>query len=81
MPPAKKYKDFESALQRLDEITQELESGDTALEKSIDLYSEGLEIAKFCTGKLSEAEKKIRIISETGDSALEEDFNVDEEGR
>ena len=48
MPPKKKYKDFESAMARLEEITERLESSEESLEESIDLYTEGLDIAKFC---------------------------------
>ena len=56
MPPKKKYKDFESAIARLEEITERLESSEASLEESIDLYTEGLEITKFCSEKLGQAE-------------------------
>jgi exodeoxyribonuclease VII small subunit len=79
MPPAKKHKDFEAALRRLEEITEELESGDTSLEKSLELYTEGLEIARFCTSRLTEAEKRIKVISEKGGITSEEDFGESEE--
>ena len=79
MTQKKKFKDFESALNRLEEITELLESGENPLEKSIDLYTEGLEIAKFCTEKLSEAEKKIKIIAETRGSLVEEEFEAEVE--
>ena len=64
MTAKKKYKDYESALERLEEITDLLESGEHSLEDSIKLYTEGLEIAKFCDVKLGEAEKKIKIITD-----------------
>ncbi len=73
----KKYKDFESALERLEEITNILEAGEVTLEKSIELYTEGLEIAKLCNEKLSEAEKKIKIIQKENNSYSEEDFEVE----
>ena len=74
MSAKKKYKDYESALERLEEITDLLESGEKPLEDSINLYTEGLEIAKFCDSKLSEAEKKIKIITEKNGSVTEENF-------
>ena len=74
MSPKKQYKDYESALGRLEEITELLESGEHPLEASINLYTEGLEIAKFCDGKLAEAEKKIKIISEKNGTLTEENF-------
>ena len=64
MTVKKKYADYESAMSRLQEITEALEAGDTKLEQAIDLYTEGLEIARFCEQKLEEAEKKIKIIVE-----------------
>lgn len=79
MTQKKKFKDFESALNRLEEITELLESGDNSLEQSIEYYTEGLEIAKFCTEKLSEAEKKIKIITEKRGSLVEEEFDSEDD--
>ena len=76
MAVKKKYKDFESALARLEEITDLLESGDQPLENSIDFYTEGLEIAKFCNEKLSEAGKKIKMIADKDGALVEEDFDA-----
>lgn len=78
MTAQKKYKDYESALARLEEITESLESGEHSLEESIKLYTEGLEIAKFCDTKLGEAEKKIKIITEKNGNISEEDFEEEE---
>jgi exodeoxyribonuclease VII small subunit len=75
----KQYKDFESALSRLEEITELMESGDVPLEQSIDLYTEGLEIAKYCSQKLSEAESKIKIIKEKSGKLIEQAFEQAEE--
>lgn len=83
MTPKKQYKDYESAIARLEEITGLLESGDTRLEDAIDLYTEGFEIAQYCDQKLAEAEKKIKIITEKNGGAVEEDFgaeNADNDG-
>ncbi len=68
------YKDFESALARLEEITDQLESGDSSLEESIELYTEGLKIARFCNDTLADAEKKIKLIVKDSEVAKEVDF-------
>jgi exodeoxyribonuclease VII small subunit len=78
MVTKKKYKDYESAIGRLEEITTALEAGDTKLEAAIDLYTEGLEIAKFCDQKLADAEKKIKVISEKNGLLGEQDFDSGE---
>jgi exodeoxyribonuclease VII small subunit len=79
MTAKKKYKDFESALTRLEEITERLESGEAPLEESLALYSEGVEIAGFCTSKLAEAEKKITILKEQGTKLVEVPLDDEEE--
>ncbi len=78
MTAKKKYKDYESALERLEEITDDLENGEKSLEDSITLYTEGLEIAKFCNGKLEEAEKKVKIITEENGQLLETNFDSED---
>ena len=80
MTAKKQYKDFEGALKRLEEITESMETGDVSLEASIELYTEGLEIAKYCNNKLIEAEKKIKIIKEKGGMLVEEEFEESEDG-
>ena len=80
MSPIKKYKNYKSALKRLEEITEMLESGENSLEESIKLYTEGLEIAKFCNSRLTDAEKKIKIITEQNNNLTEEEFEEDDEG-
>lgn len=74
MATKKKYTDFESAMNRLQELTATLESGEAKLEDAIDLYTEGLEIVKFCNQKLAEAEKKIKLITEQNGKTVETDF-------
>jgi exodeoxyribonuclease VII small subunit len=59
----KEYKDFESAVSRLEEIVASLESGDLSLEESISLYTEGVEIAGVCNRRLAEAEGQIAKLS------------------
>jgi len=78
--PSKKKKpeNFESALARLEEITADLESGDSSLEESIELYSEGLTLAKECHKKLAAAENKIKLIAKKNDVEVEEDFEPEE---
>ena len=75
MATKKKYRDFESAVERLEEITDQLEAGETSLEDSIKLYTEGLEIAQYCEKKLTEAQKKIKIIRKNNDLTSEEEFD------
>jgi exodeoxyribonuclease VII small subunit len=57
-------KTFEQAMKQLEQIVQDLESGDIPLEKAIKKFEEGVELSKFCSKKLDESEKRISILSQ-----------------
>ena len=50
---------FEESLKKLEEILNQLESGNLSLENSIVLYQEGIGIAEQCKLQLNEAKLKI----------------------
>ncbi|MFT8736989.1 MAG: exodeoxyribonuclease VII small subunit [Zymomonas mobilis] len=54
---------FEEALKKLEEIVRRLESGDTTLEDSIRMYSQGDALKKQCEARLKAAQTKIEQIS------------------
>jgi len=73
-------KSFEKAMQRLEEITQNLENGDLSLEDSIDVFEEGMKLAKFCSKKLEEAEKKVTKLVKEGEGKFsQQPFDMEEE--
>ena len=55
----KKENNFESALNRLEEISDLLENEDTPLEDSIKLFEERIELKEYCEEKLKSAKIKI----------------------
>lgn len=57
-------KTFESALARLEKITEELEDGELSLENSLKKFDEGIQLADFCNTKLNEAKSKVEILLE-----------------
>ncbi|NNK93921.1 MAG: exodeoxyribonuclease VII small subunit [Desulfobacterales bacterium] len=57
-------KTFESALVRLEQISEELEDGNLSLEASLKKFDEGIKLAEFCNAKLSEARTKVEILME-----------------
>lgn len=79
MAETKKYKDFESALARLEDIVSELESGEKSLEDSIGLYTEGINIASICHGKLGEAEGQISKLTKVAEKFKLESLARDED--
>ncbi len=54
--------DFEKNLKRLEEIVHKLEDGELALEESLKLFEEGVGISRQCNLKLSEAEKRVKLL-------------------
>jgi exodeoxyribonuclease VII small subunit len=53
---------FEKAMNKLEQIVQELESADLPLEIAIRKFEEGVQLSKFCSEKLDETEKRITIL-------------------
>ena len=73
-----KVKDFESALKTLEDIVGKLETGDLTLERSLELFEEGIKISRFCGSKLEEAERKVEMLTRAADGAISEQPFPDE---
>lgn len=70
---------FEEALKKLEAIVEGLEQGKISLEDSLKKYEEGIKLAKFCTEKLQEAEKKIEILTKDNSGKFKrEPFKIKE---
>jgi exodeoxyribonuclease VII small subunit len=50
---------FEQSMRRLEEIIDNLESGNVELENAINLYTEGIKLQEHCKNKLENAKLKI----------------------
>jgi exodeoxyribonuclease VII small subunit len=75
-----KKMEFETALQRLEEIVKALESGELSLASSLELFEEGIKLSRFCHAKLDEAERKVEILAKKADGSLEtRPFETEEE--
>ncbi len=67
--------DFEKKLTRLEEIVQGMEGGDLALEKSLELFEEGIRLSKECHVQLNSAEQKVKQllgVDENGQPVLKD---------
>lgn len=65
----KQAQSFEQQMRRLQEIVQELERADLALEKNVALYKEGRELARSCKEQLERARHEISLCGENGELA------------
>jgi exodeoxyribonuclease VII small subunit len=53
---------FEESLERLEQITEELEGGSLSLEESLKKFDEGVKLADYCNQKLAEAQDKVNLL-------------------
>ena len=76
----KKSVNLEKSLAAIEEIVEELESGDLPLEKAMKKFEEGIKLTRGCQAALKEAEQKVEILlkSAGGDDDLE-DFEIDDD--
>jgi exodeoxyribonuclease VII small subunit len=54
---------FESAMGRLEDIVEQMESGKMMLEELIVRYEEGMKLVRICQERLAKAEQRIEIIT------------------
>ena len=54
---------FETSLEELERIVRELERGDLPLEKSLELFEQGVKLSRACQERLNEAERRIEILT------------------
>jgi exodeoxyribonuclease VII small subunit len=53
---------FESSLEALEQIVRELERGDLSLEKSLELFEQGIRLSRECQERLNQAERRIEVL-------------------
>ena len=54
---------FEKAIQRLEKIVDDLEKGELDIDKSLEIFEEGIKMSRVCSKKLNEAESKIEKLT------------------
>jgi len=66
---------FESSVTRLGEIVEQLESGELPLERSLELFEEGVRLARTSQARLDEAERRVEqllTVDEDGNPVVRE---------
>ncbi len=77
----KESKSFEEALSRLDEIVADMEKGKLTLDSSLEAFSEGIELIRFCNEKLDSAEQRVKLLLAGEDGkVIEQPFSPPSEG-
>jgi exodeoxyribonuclease VII small subunit len=53
---------FETSLDELEKVVKELEGGDLALERSLELFERGIELSDACRRQLESAETRVEML-------------------
>ena len=69
-------KTFEEQMEALENIVNELETGELNLDESFTKFEEGMKLSKDCNKILEQAEKKITILLQEDGNVTEEDFKT-----
>jgi exodeoxyribonuclease VII small subunit len=76
MASAKKF-NLEKSLAELEELVEELESGDLPLESAMKKFEEGIKLTRGCQSALKEAEQKVEILLRNNGAEELADFEVE----
>ena len=77
MSSAKKF-NLEKSLTELEELVDELESGDLPLDQAMKKFEAGIKLTRGCQAALKEAEQKVEILLKSAGDEQLEDFEIDE---
>lgn len=62
---------YDALVARLERLVAELEAGGLSLEGSIEKFGEGVKLARECTRKLDEAERRVELLVRNADGSEE----------
>lgn len=68
---------FESSMDELEKLVQELEQGGTDLDRSLEIYERAVVLRDHCRTILDDGQRRIQKIMETADGVKTEEFDVD----
>ena len=64
-------KKFEVALEELEGMVEQLETGELALEESLAAFERGVGLVKYCNQKLTDVEKKVELLLKDKEGKLQ----------
>ncbi|MEA2109878.1 MAG: exodeoxyribonuclease VII small subunit [Pseudomonadota bacterium] len=66
---------FETALKKLEEVVEKLESGEVSLDQSLKLFEQGITLVRQCSKRLDEVESKVQVLVSDERGERLEDFS------
>jgi len=76
---AQPARSFEAALDDLEKVVKELEAGDLPLERSLELFERGVNLAGDCRKQLDAAETRVEILLRKDGKVLPEPFHLEDQ--
>jgi exodeoxyribonuclease VII small subunit len=70
---------FEQALARLEALVAQLEQGDLELEEALAAFERGVALARRCSGRLEEAERRVELLVREGGRLVARPFEEPED--
>ena len=64
-------KKFEAALEELEQVVEQLDSGELSLEDALAAFEKGVGLVKYCNEKLNEVEKKVELLVKDKEGKLQ----------
>lgn len=70
---------FEQSLAELEKLVVKMESGELALEESLQAFEQGIKLTRQCQNALAQAEQRVQVLLEQNGQSVAQSFNgVDE---
>ena len=63
-----KKNDFEKSINRLEELVDKMESGESSLEQNLEWFEEGMDLIKKCQTHLADADKRVKELIRSSES-------------
>ena len=74
---AKKNYPFETSLEKLEKLVEQMEDGDLTLEDSLKNFEEGIRLTRECQQALAAAEQKVKLLIEENGQVTASDFEAE----
>ena len=74
---AKKNYPFETSLEKLEKLVEQMEDGDLTLEDSLKTFEEGIRLTRECQQALAAAEQKVKLLIEENGQVTASDFEAE----
>ena len=67
---------FETSLEKLEKLVEQMEDGDLTLEDSLKTFEEGIRLTRECQQALAAAEQKVKLLIEENGQVTASDFEA-----